>query len=86
MSLVLSLIWGSFWGRIVVASLIGLAALKTNNIYQRHVGAEKATAAITKATEEAGKAANAQATKAHDTASKPGAADRLRRTSCRDCK
>jgi hypothetical protein len=35
---------------------------------------------------EAGKKANAQADKAHAAAGKPGAAERVRKQSCRDCK
>lgn len=40
---------------------------------------------IIEASKEEGKKANEEATKAHTAASKPGAADRLRKHSCRDC-
>lgn len=86
LSIAAKLLLGTMWGRIALASVIGLAALTANNAYQRSVGAKRATVAINKTTEEAGTKANENATKAHSDSARPGAVDRLRKSgACRDC-
>jgi hypothetical protein len=72
-------------GKGVVA---GLAALAMFGAWLwRHdakVEARVETKIITQA-KEAGKVANAKATKAHDAAKRPGAAERVRSKYCADC-
>ena len=45
----------------------------------------KVRTAVYEKSEKVGKVANAKAAKAHDRAAKPGAAERLRKSVCRDC-
>lgn len=83
--LILRALAGSFWLRIAGAALAGLLAIKGYGLYQRQIGANQATQKIAKQSEKAGKEANAKASKAHDSAAKPGAAQRVLSKYCRDC-
>jgi hypothetical protein len=70
MSALFGLAWsavvGSFWGRIFGACLVGLVALKGYGWTQQKVGAEKATAKIEKATDNAAKAGKRAANRSAD--------------------
>ena len=86
--MILAILKGLFWttvsstvGRIGIAVLLTFGAWKANNYYQRSLGVKMAVEKSVKA----GKVANAKNAKVRKKASKPGAADRLRRRYCRDC-
>jgi uncharacterized protein (DUF697 family) len=72
-------------GKGVVAGLAAVA-LFTGWLWRHdaRVAERVETKIITKA-KEAGKVANAKATKAHDAARRPGAAERVRSKYCADC-
>jgi hypothetical protein len=79
------LIWAIFRGsvplQIATAAILAFGAFKANNTYQQYKGGQ----AVIAKSQKAGKAANAKAQKSHAAASRPGAAQRLLSTSCRDC-
>lgn len=75
------LIWGSLIGRIMAGVVLGLIALKSYGLYEQRVGART----VIEASKKAGTKANANAQKHHAAARSPGAAERLRKDSCRDC-
>ena len=81
MMVVLNWIVGSLWGRLVAGALVGLVALGVNNAVQRGKGA----ATVVEASREKAKIANAKNEKVRADARRPGAAERLRDTACRDC-
>jgi hypothetical protein len=82
----ISLAWAIFRGsralQAATAILLGWIAWNGNNAYQRHVGKEQLRAASI----EAGRRANAKNEVVRRAAKQPGAFDRLRADSCRDCK
>lgn len=73
---------GSFALQMATVAILAYGGWKANNAYQRHIGGQ----AVIAASKEAGKVANEKATEAHDNAARPGAAERLLRNACRDCK
>lgn len=78
-------VFDSKLGRMAVAAF-GALVLFSAWLWQhdRRVEARVEQKIITNSVE-AGKKANAKATKAHDAAARPGAFDRLLKSSCRDC-
>ena len=72
---------GSMIGRIVLASMLGLAAIKGYGLYERNRGADQALAKIDKQAQKLTK----DAVEAREAASVPGSAQRLKKSSCRDC-
>lgn len=72
-------------GKLVVA---GVLAVFTFGVWlwQHDNKVEvRAEAKVLERSAEAGNKANEKATKAHDAAARPGAAERLRKSACRDC-
>lgn len=82
----IALIWAIFRGslplQIATAAILAFGAYKANNAYQQYKGGQ----AVIAKSKEAGKAANAKATKSHAAAQRPGAAQRLLKSDCRDCR
>jgi hypothetical protein len=82
----MTLAWAIFRGsrtlQAATAILAGWIAWNANNAYQRHQGATK----VIVKSKEAGLAANVKNAKVRDRAREPGAAERLQRDACRDCK
>lgn len=78
---VLKWIVGTMVGRVVAGLLVGLVALQINNAVQRGKGA----ALVYEASRQEGQAINARNEKVRAAARKPGAAERLLKTDCRDC-
>jgi hypothetical protein len=74
---------------IVVFAIVSLLGLRAWDVYhQQSIGAAKERQEIVQRSEQQGAANAAQAEKAHTTARKPGAADRLRKdpATCPDCR
>lgn len=82
MSFLFSLVWGSWIGRITTAVLLGLVALKTNNIYQRYEGKQE----IVKQSEEQGTKNNAKADAARKQLDNDKYFNQRLQRYCRDCK
>lgn len=76
-----SAVLASMIGRIVIASLLGLAALKGYGLYERRQGAKEVVAEINEQAENITKTAVA----AREPAFVPGSAQRLKAKFCRDC-
>lgn len=68
-------------GRVVAGVVVGLVALQINNAVQRGKGA----ALVYEASKQEGRQINAQNEKVRQQVKQPGAADRLRKSDCRDC-
>lgn len=68
--------------RLAVAVLAALLGYEGWKYHQRSIGAT----VVIEQSKEAGKIANEKAAKAHDAAARPGAAERLLKRACRDCK
>ncbi len=80
--MILKLLWGSKLARMVTVVFAGFIAWQANNAIQRHKGGQ----AVIKKSAEVGKVNNAKATKSHAAAQRPGAAQRLLKSDCRDCR
>lgn len=78
-------VFDSKLGRIAAAAL-GVVVLFSAWLWRHDTAvAHRATTAIVERAKDEGKKAHAKATKAHDAARAPGAADRLLKSVCRDC-
>lgn len=71
---------------VVVLALAGTGVFVANQkrVAYNH-GVTDGKTEIIETSKEEGKKANEKATAAHDAARKPGAAERLRKSACRDC-
>lgn len=68
------------------AAALGVVAIFSLWLWRHDAKIEaRAEAKVIERSVEAGKKANAEAGKAHDAAARPGAAERLRKSACRDC-
>ena len=72
---------GSMIGRIVLASMLGLATIKGYGLYERNRGADQALAKI----DEQAQKLTKEAVEAREPASVPGSAQRLKKSFCRNC-
>lgn len=79
---ILKLIRGSIFAQVLAVALAGLVALKLYGYQKKQEGKQELRVESQKAGEVAGKKSEQE----HAKAEKPGAAERLLRNSCRDCK
>jgi len=78
----LAALWGARWVRYVLAAFVAIGALKAYGYSKKQEGKQELRVESQKAGEIAGKKSEQE----HAKAEKPGAAERLLRDSCRDCK
>ena len=74
-------LWGARWVRYVLAAFIAIGALKVYGYNKKQEGKQE----LRVESQEAGEIAGKKSEKEHVKAEKPGAADRLLHSSCRDC-
>ena len=74
-------LWGARWVRYVLAAFVAVGALKMYGYTKKQEGKQE----LRVESQKAGEVAGQKSEKEHVKAEKPGAADRLLRSSCRDC-
>jgi hypothetical protein len=82
LGLLFKTVMGSFIGRCVAAALLGLVAIQGYGWVKFNQGSKTAATTINKQSEKL----TTEAVQARGPASEPGSPDRLRKSSCRDCK
>ena len=75
-------LWGARWVRYVLAAFLAVGALKAYGYNKKQEGKQE----LRVESEQVGKVVGEKSEKEHEKAEKPGAAERLLRSSCRDCK
>lgn len=82
---ILRLVIGSTLGKIIIGTLVLFGWWQVDRNAQYRSGVKAGENKVIEDSVKKGKENAAKSKKSHAAASKPGAADRLRKNSCRDC-